>query len=196
MPYRCFKARSMTKPRLTAYLSRSVADRLELACKRPGANKSALVDKALDRLLNPERDQQNEAVLLRRLDRMTKQLSELHRNQQIVVESLALFIRYYLTITPPLPRSEQEPARSLGNQRFEFFVAQVGRRLAGGQNIVSEVLERIVANDPDLFARDLDEAQMLPKSRSPRGETPAPSSQGHASPAPGVSTNRGAGSHG
>jgi len=188
----------MTKPRLTAYLSRSVADRLDLACKRPGANKSALVDKALDRLLNPERDQQNEAGLFRRLDRMTKQLSELHRNQQIVVESLALFIRYYLTITPPLPRSEQEPARSLGNQRFEFFVAQVGRRLAGGQNIVGEILERIVANDPDLFARDLDETQMLPKSRSPRGEAPAPSSQSHASPAPGASTtaNRGDGSHG
>ncbi len=178
----------MTKPRLTAYLSHSVADRLELACKRPGANKSALVDKALDRLLNPERDQQNEAALLRRLDRMTKQLSELHRNQQIVVESLALFVRYYLTITPPLPRSEQEPARSLGNQRFEFFVAQVGRRLAGGQNIVGEVLERIVANDPDLFARDLDETQMLPTSRIPRGEAPAPSSQSYASPAPGAST--------
>jgi len=178
----------MTKPRLTAYLSRSVADRLELACKRPGANKSALVDKALDRLLNPERDQQNEAVLLRRLDRISKQLSELHRNQQIVVESLALFIRYYLTITPPLPRSEQEPARSLGNQRFEFFVAQVGRRLAGGQNIVGEVLERIVANDPDLFARDLDETQMLPTSRTPRGEAPAPGAS--------TAANRGDGSHG
>ena len=54
----------MTKPRLTAYLSRSVADRLELACKRPGANRSALVEKALDRLLNPERDQQGEAALI------------------------------------------------------------------------------------------------------------------------------------
>ena len=179
----------MTKPRLTAYLSRSVADRLELACKRPGANKSALVDKALDRLLNPERDQQNEAVLLRRLDRMTKQLAEVNRNQQIVVESLALFVRYYLTITPPLPKSEQEPARSLGHQRFEFFVAQVGRRLAGGQNIVCEVLERIVANDPDLFARDLDETQMMPRQNqsASRGEAPAPTPTGHASPTPGAS---------
>ena len=164
----------MTKPRLTAYLSHSVAERLNLACKRPGANKSALVDKALDRLLSPERDQSGEAALMRRLDRMSKQLSEVNRNQQIVVESLALFIRYYLTITPPLPRSEQEPARSLGNQRFEFFIAQVGRRLAGGQNIVSEVLERIVANDPDLFARDLDETQMMPKPRTSNGEAPAP----------------------
>jgi hypothetical protein len=126
----------MTKPRLTAYLSPAVHDRLELACKRPGANKSALVDKALDKLLNPERDQSGDAALVRRLDRMSKQIAEFKRNSQIVIESLALFIRYYLTITPQLPRSEQEPARSLGHQRFEFFIAQVGRRLAGGQNIV------------------------------------------------------------
>jgi hypothetical protein len=166
---------------------------VELACKRPGANKSALIEKALERLLSAERDQQNDAALLRRLDRMTKQLSEINRNQQIVVESLALFVRYYLTITPPLPRSEQEPARSLGHQRFEFFVAQVGRRLAGGQNIVGEVLERIVANDPDLFARDLDETQMMPRPRASRGEAPAPAPSRDASPAPGASTRIGSG---
>ncbi|MEP6828543.1 MAG: hypothetical protein ABJA10_10765, partial [Aestuariivirga sp.] len=164
----------MTKPRHNIYLSRSVADRLELACKRPGATKSALIDKALDRLLSPERDQTSEAGLLRRLDRMSKQLSEINRNQQIVVESLALFIRYYLTITPPLPKSEQEPARGLGNQRFEFFIAQVGKRLAGGQNIVGEVLERIVANDPDLFTRDIDEFSLTLKASSAQGRAPTP----------------------
>jgi hypothetical protein len=180
----------MTKPRVTAYVAQSLADRLDQVCKRPGANKSALVEKALERFLNADRDRESDA-LLRRLDRMTKQLSEINRNQQVVVESLALFIRYYLTITPPLPRSEQEPARSLGAQRFEFFIAQVGRRLAGGQNIVGEVLERIVANDPDLFARDLDETQMMP--RTARGEAPAPASSRHASPAPGASTRNGSG---
>jgi hypothetical protein len=44
-------------------------------------------------------------------------------------ETLALFVRYFLTITPPLPQSEQEPARLLGKERFQVFVAQVGRRL-------------------------------------------------------------------
>lgn len=175
----------MTKPRVTAYVSRTVAEQLDLLCKRSGAVKSGLVEQALTQLLSGEREQQREATFIRRLDRMTKQLAELNRNQLIVVESLALFIRYYLTITPPLPRSEQEPARSLGAQRFEFFIAQVGRRLAGGQNIVGEVLERIVANDPDLFADDLDETAMLPKHA--RGEAPAPSSQRSASPAPGAS---------
>ena len=175
------------KPRLSAYLSDHVAERLAMAAKRPGANKSAIVDKALDRFLNPERDQGSEAALLRRLDRMSKQLAQIDRHQLIVLESLALFIRYYLTITPPLPRSEQEPARALGHQRFEFFIAQIGKRLAGGQNIVGEVLERIVETDPDLFSRDLDEMQMMPRTRTSRVEAPAPDHTSSASPAPGAS---------
>jgi len=181
------------KPRLSAYLSDHVAERLAMAAKRPGANKSAIVDKALDRFLSPDRDQGNEAALLRRLDRMSKQLAQIDRHQLIVLESVALFIRYYLTITPPLPRSEHEPARALGHQRFEFFIAQIGKRLAGGQNIVGEVLERIVETDPDLFSRDLDEMQMLPKtsSRTARGEAPAPDPTMSATPAPGASTMKG-----
>jgi hypothetical protein len=41
----------MSRFRLTAYVSDSVAERLAIACKRPGANRSKLVDRALDRFL-------------------------------------------------------------------------------------------------------------------------------------------------
>jgi len=44
------------KPKLSVYLSDHVAKRLTLAATRPGTNKSAIVDAALDRFLNPERD--------------------------------------------------------------------------------------------------------------------------------------------
>jgi hypothetical protein len=94
---------------------------------------------------------------MRRLDVMTKQAVKTERNTAVLLETLGLFIRYYLTVTPPLPKSEQDPARSMGNQRFEFFVSQIGKRLATGQSTIRDVLERIAANDPDLFTRDLDE---------------------------------------
>jgi hypothetical protein len=44
------------KPKLSVYLSDHVAKRLTQAASRPGTNKSAIVDTALDRFLNPERD--------------------------------------------------------------------------------------------------------------------------------------------
>ena len=75
-------------------------------------------------------------------------------------ETLALFVRYFLTITPPLPQSEQEPARLLGRERFQVFVAQVGRRLATDHRLVSEVLETIASNNPDLFTTAADDAPL------------------------------------
>jgi hypothetical protein len=78
------------KPKLSAYVSDSVAQRLELAAKRPGTNKSALVEAALDRFLNPERDANGGAALIRRLDRMSRQLDRSDRDLSIMAETIAL----------------------------------------------------------------------------------------------------------
>jgi hypothetical protein len=114
-----------------------------------------------------------------------------------VLESLGLFIRYYLTVTPPLSKSEQEPARAKGHQRFEFFISQLGKRLSGSQTLVSEVMEKITAHDPDLFTRDIDEPAFdsspssTPSSSGPAGpgrggEAPVQQGQGFASRPPSV----------
>jgi hypothetical protein len=147
----------MSRFRLTAYVSDSVAERLAMASKRKGFNRSKIVDRALDRFLAGDGSQGNDQSLQRRLDNMSKQQARTERNIAVLLETLGLFVRYYLTVTPPLPKSEQDPARSLGNQRFEVFVAQIGKRLAAGQSTVRDVMERVAANDPDLFERDLDE---------------------------------------
>ena len=161
------------KPKLSVYLSDSVADRLALASRRPGANKSAIVDAALDRFLNPERDKSGDAALVRRLDRMSRQLDRVDRDLSITAETLALYVRYFLTVTPPLPLSDQDAARGLGRERFEAFVAQVGQRVASGARLVAEVLDRVSTDNPDLFTRQLEEGAPLghPRPAEVRGET-------------------------
>lgn len=146
------------KPRINVYLEDHVAAQLTLICKRPGSNKSRIVNDALDRFFNPEKDTETSTALIRRLDRMSRSMDRMDRNQSIEVETLALFIRYFLTITPPLPESDQASAHALGRERFEVFVAQVGRRLAHDKNLLSEVLETIADTRPDLFAVDPDQA--------------------------------------
>ncbi len=139
------------KPRINIYLDDHVAAQLALLSKRPGLNKSRIVNDALDKLFNPERDQTFEKAMLRRLNHMSKSQAKIERNESIATETLALFVRYFLTITPPLPQAEQAAAHALGKERFEVFVAQVGRRLAQDQSLLNEVLARIVDNRPDLF---------------------------------------------
>ena len=179
------KQHTPSKLKLTVYLSRLTVDRLNLACKDPTKNKSKLTEKALNTLLDPERDLSHEAGLLRRLDSLGRQVAIIDRHQQVVLESLGLFIRYYLTVTPPLSKSEQEPARAKGHQRFEFFISQLGKRLAGSQTLVSEVMEKITAHDPDLFTRDLDEPAF---ESSPNSTPSSTSSSRPPSVAPGASS--------
>lgn len=142
----------MAKHRISLYLDHGTVKNLTLAANRRKGAKSALVEEALDQYLNPERRRMLDEATLRRMDRMSSSLSTVGRDVAIATETLSLFVRYFLTITPPLPQSEQDAARALGRQRFEVFVAQVGRRLASDHRLVSEVLESIAEHNPDLFA--------------------------------------------
>ncbi|MGH6707982.1 MAG: ribbon-helix-helix protein, CopG family [Bradyrhizobium sp.] len=160
------------KPKLSIYLSDNVAERLNLAAKRPGTNRSAIVDAALERFLNPERDTSGDGALFRRLDRISRQLDRLDRDSSIMAETIALFVRYYLTITPPLPSGDQAAARALGRERFEIFVAQVGKRVASGGRLVADVMDRVSASNPDLFMRHLEEGAPLGSSTH-ENETPS-----------------------
>lgn len=147
----------MAKHRISLYLDDGTVRNLTLAANRRKGAKSALVEEALDQYLNPERRRMLDEATLRRMDRISSSVSIVARDVAIATETLSLYVRYFLTITPPLPQSEQDAARSLGRQRFEVFVAQVGRRLASDHRLVSEVLESIAEHNPDLFATAADD---------------------------------------
>lgn len=168
----------MSKKRYTLYLSRPLARQFDLIAQQRNGAKSALVEEALRASLTPEQHPGVEEGLARRLDDLNRSVATIRRDVAIATETLALFVRYYLTITPPLPQSEQEPARLLGKERFQVFVAQIGRRLAGDQRLVSEVLETIAANEPDLFATAGDDAPLKNRPPHRNGQTTPAASQG------------------
>ena len=150
----------MAKKRYALYISRPLATKFDQIAQQRHGSKSAMLEEALRLSLEPQRVPGAEEVLVRRLDQLHKVVGTVNRDVAIVTETLALFVRYFLTITPPLPQSEQEPARLLGRERFQVFVAQVGRRLATEHRLVSEVLETIASNNPDLFATAMDDAPL------------------------------------
>jgi len=131
------------KPRHHLYLDDALTEQLEALAAKPGASKSAIVADALRAWLARRGAKELEDLLQVRLDRLSRQLGRIERDQQVLLESLALFVRYQLTVTAPLPESEQEAARAVGQERFESFVNQVGRRLAQGRSVSRDVLARI-----------------------------------------------------
>jgi predicted transcriptional regulator len=140
----------MTKKRYTIYLSETLARKFEPVARRRRGAKSAIVEEALRVRLEPPRHPRiDEGVVAQRINDLSKRMATVGRDAGILAETFALFVRYFLTITPGLPESDQESARLLGKERFEVFVAQVGQRLAGNVRLASEVLETIAVHQSD-----------------------------------------------
>jgi hypothetical protein len=77
------------------------------------------------------------------------------RDQTVLNETVALFVRYMLAVTPPLSDSDQEPARLTGRKRYDVFLTEVGKRVAGNGVYTAEVLRTVPVDQPDLFATPL-----------------------------------------
>jgi hypothetical protein len=146
------------KCRLTVHLSQSINSSLMSAARKPGGSKSSIVELALEQFLANDTNPISDASLLRRLDHMSRTMGRMARDGQVALEALALFVRYYLTITPPLQAEDKDAARALGHERFETFVQQIGKRLAVGASLLTEVMERLPENKADLFSTDADPA--------------------------------------
>ncbi len=120
------------KPRHHLYLDDSLTEALDRLGGKPGTSKSAIVADALRAYLDRRAASEMDALFKMRLDRMSRQLSRLERDQKVLLESLALFVRYQLTVTAPLPEADKA-AQAVGRERFQRFVDQVGRQLASGR---------------------------------------------------------------
>jgi len=106
-----------------------------------------VVETALSSHLSPDNSERMEAALGRRLDRLTRQVERLERHITISNEALALFVRFWLTATPPLPDTAQPAAQAKGRDRYEGFVEALGRRLAKGQSLAQEISQEVNINE-------------------------------------------------
>jgi len=134
----------MTKARLSVYLDPDMLVQLTELADRKGQSKSLIAEAAITSFLTPDDADRREAAVTRRLDLLARQGERLERDLSIAAETLALFIRFWLTVTPPLPEGAQAAAQAKGRERFESFLETLGRRLAKGQSVLREVsLDRL-----------------------------------------------------
>jgi predicted transcriptional regulator len=127
------------KEQLTVYLEPDLMRSLSKYAERRGKPKSLVAEAAIASFLSPDTAERQEATLARRLDRITRQMEKLERDVGISVETVALFIRFWLVATPSLPEQTQAAARAKGGERYEGFMQALGRRLAKGPSFIREV---------------------------------------------------------
>lgn len=128
----------------TFRLPPDLAGKLADYAQRKRVSQALIVETALASLLSPDASERLEGALGRRLDRLTRQVERLERHVTISNEALALFVRFWLTATPPLPDTAQPAAQAKGRERYEGYVEALGRRLAKGQTLADEISREIV----------------------------------------------------
>ena len=139
--------RTPRKQRLSVYLEPAVMEQLIEHAARRDHSRSLIAEAAIESFLSPDAAERQEAAIAKRLDQLDRRLTRIERDLGISVETLAVFVRFWLTTTPALPEPAAQAARAKAGERYDAFVAALGRRLAKGANLRKEIAEDM---SPDL----------------------------------------------
>lgn len=133
----------MSRARLNIFIEPEHAKRLDDLAAHRGVSKSSVIAAALASFLSPDGGDQREAAMAKRLDRLSRQFDRIERDQAILIETLALYVRYYLTVSIPVPEGHQDAARAQGRVRYAQFIEQLARHIQRGRSLVREIHEEI-----------------------------------------------------
>ena len=128
-----------SRTRMNVYFSPDLLKQVEGLALRRNVSKSAVIEAAVASFLSGDTTERLEAAMSRRLDKLGRQIDGLDEDFAVLGETLSLFIHFWLTLTPPLPDSAKESARAKGNERFEGFLLNLGRKLAKGDRFLKEL---------------------------------------------------------
>jgi hypothetical protein len=128
------------RQRHALYLSEAMTQRLQIMAETHRVSKSAILERSLQQYLAVESGGRPSDLQILQHEATTRSLRRLERDLAIATELTATFVRYYLTITPPLPESEHSAARSLGRLRFEQVIEEIARRIRTDRSLMAGVM--------------------------------------------------------
>ena len=128
-----------TKTRMNVYFEPELLRKVEALALRCRVSKSAVIEAAVASFLSADASERLEAVFARRMDRIGRQIDGMDEDLAILGETLSLFIRFWMTLTPPLPDAAHPSARAKGMERFEGFLQTLGRKLATGDRFLKDL---------------------------------------------------------
>lgn len=135
------------KQQFTVYLDPATMRALDTFASERRKPKSLVAEAAITSFLTPDDSDRREAAIAKRLDRIVRVLERLERNDGVTLETVALFVRFWLTATPSLPEQTSAAARTKGADRYDRFLNALGRRLANGPGLLKEIALDMPSND-------------------------------------------------
>lgn len=133
------------KTQISVYLDPAVMAQLADYAARRDQPQSVIAEAAIASFLSPDAAERREAIIVKRLDQIDRRMTRLERDVGIAIESLAVFIKFWVSTTPTLPEPAAHAARAKAGERYDQFVTALGRRLAKGPKLRQEISEDVAA---------------------------------------------------
>ena len=142
------------------YLSEAMTHQLQAAAETYRVSKSALLERALLQYLAPRTNGNTPNLQVLQQETMMRALKRLERDLAVGNELTAIFVRYFLMITPPLPASEHDAAQITGQLRFDQVIETIAARLRTDRALVARVMATLSAaqteTHPDTPAQEIE----------------------------------------
>lgn len=139
------RQKNQKKAQISVYLDPTVMVQLADYAARRDQPQSMIAEAAIASFLSPDAAERREAIIVKRLDQIDRRMTRLERDVGIAIESLAVFIKFWVSTTPTLPEPAANAARAKAGERYDQFVTALGRRLAKGPKLRQEISEDIAA---------------------------------------------------
>lgn len=143
-----------TRPRIRPYIDEDIYVLLRTAAERSGQTESAIVNAALADHFRGEHASSRFNAMVRRLDQITRAIETTKRDQIVHAEAFGLFMRYFLTVIPPVNASDKAAAQAEGQTRFETYLDSLRTVLADGDPILMRAVDDVHVDESAYFSAD------------------------------------------
>ena len=120
-----------TRDQIFPYLTPALRKRLRLYASRRGATESSVVERALVDYLDG--DVTDRALILRRLDRLSRGLTTAQRDVELLAQGFGVFVQLWFAHTPRIADDARAAAEKEALRRYSQFLDHVVSEIAAGR---------------------------------------------------------------
>jgi hypothetical protein len=144
------KKKTEAKGRLVSYVPEFLIVETKRIAKMRRLTSSTIVETALKMVVNQS---ESDAVIDRRLNRLQRQYERIHKDQQILIETLVQFVKVNLALTPVISEEQTAEAERNGAERLKRFVEMV-RCAYGEDKPFADLVQEKVFKEEDFKAEE------------------------------------------
>lgn len=129
------------------WFKKSMIERVRKIASERRVSQQKIVEAALETFLDGKKEEDFQALLARRLNSLDNRVKVLSRQQEIFVETFALYLRMWLASNAEIPEGQKETAFLRGQERFEKFLTNLTKRISNGKSFFLDLPQEVTVTN-------------------------------------------------